>query len=87
MDMSVSELREVVKDREAWNAAVHGVTESWTQLGNWTTTFLFYRWGQWDSITKVTEQLIVPGIYFPVGMESWGKILKGENILDDLKDT
>ena len=38
-------------------------------------------------LPKVTEQLRVPGIYFPVGVESWGKIIKGENILDDLKDT
>ena len=30
MDMCVSKLREVVKDREAWLAAVHGVTKSWT---------------------------------------------------------
>ena len=32
MDMSLSELRELVKDREAWNGAVHGVTKSQTGL-------------------------------------------------------
>ena len=32
MDMTLSKLREVVKDREAWRAAVHGVPKSWTQL-------------------------------------------------------
>ena len=38
MDMSMSKLREMVKDREAWRAAVHGVTKSRTWLSKWTTT-------------------------------------------------
>ena len=38
IDMSLSKLRETVKDREAWHAAVHGVTISQTWLTDWTTT-------------------------------------------------
>ena len=46
MDMSLGELQELVLDREAWRAAIHGVTKSWTQLTdwnelNWTQVFCF----------------------------------------------
>ena len=36
MDMNLSKLREMVKDKEAWHVAVHGVTKSQTQLRDWT---------------------------------------------------
>ena len=36
MDMSLSELQEMVMDREAWCAVTHGVTKSWTQLSDQT---------------------------------------------------
>ena len=36
MDVSLSELREMVMDREAWRTAIHGVAKSWTRLNDWT---------------------------------------------------
>ena len=38
MDMSLSKLQEMVRDREAWRVAVHGVAKSWTRLSDSRTT-------------------------------------------------
>ena len=42
IDMSLSKLQEIVKDREAWSAAVHEVTKSQTCFSDWTTTTYIY---------------------------------------------
>ena len=36
MDVSLSELQELVMDRKTWRAAIHGVAKSWTRLSDWT---------------------------------------------------
>ena len=41
MDMNLGKLQEMVKDRKAWHAAVHGVSKSQKQLGDWTTALLY----------------------------------------------
>ena len=40
VDTNLSKLQEIVKDSEAWNAAVHGVTKSWTRLSDFTYLLL-----------------------------------------------
>ena len=65
MDMSLSKLQVIVKDKEAWHAAFHGFAKSQSQLSDWTTTggtsdFRFRNW-KWNKIVGTIE---MQEIYF-----------------------
>ena len=52
MDLSLSKLQEIVKDREAWSAAIHGAVKSWTQPSDWTKTTVI------QSLNKIKQPRI-----------------------------
>ena len=67
-DMSLSKLRETVKDREAWRAVVHGITKSRTQLSNWTaTTWESCAAHKYGTQSRIWRQLVIS--YLQVGCQ------------------
>jgi len=59
MDLSLGELRELVMDREAWHAAIHGITRSLTWLSDWTELKLIV-WGANCYLTLQNSLLFMP---------------------------
>ena len=72
IDVSLSELRELVMDRGAWRAAIHGVAKSWTQLSDFTFTFHFHPLKKEMATHSSVLAWRIPGMGGPGGLPSMG---------------
>ena len=72
MDESLSELQELVMDREAWRAVIHGVARSQTRLSDFTFTFHFQALEKEMATHSSVPAWRIPGMGEPVGLLSMG---------------
>ena len=72
MDMNLSELQELLMDREAWHAAIHGVTKSQTRLSDFTFTFHFHALEKEMATHSSILAWIIPGTEPLSGLPTMG---------------
>ena len=79
MDVSLSELQELVMDREAWRAAIHGVAKSWPRLSDFTCTFHCHVLEKEMATHSSVLAWRIPGMGEPGGLPSMGSHRVGHN--------